>query len=309
VDCSITTGELQELLQQYGSGDLSTAPAGRADNLLRLLLSSQQQQQQQPGAPLPEPLLHAQPGSSGGYADFIFAAAAQQLMGVDVAAALAAAHGGNSNQRAVGEQQQAQLPFKVLRNADLQELQLQGPDGRPLLRFARAYGFRNIQTIVRALKAGRCAYDYVEVMACPSGCLNGGGQLKPPAGLSAAQLVDQLERAYVRQQLQSGGRQQEPQQQQPQQQQQQQPLYKVAPGVIQVLSDSVMQQQQQQQHAADGVLDSLPLLLSCVHARSLAAVYQQLLGGGGPGSPAAQALLHTQYHERPKTVASALSDW
>lgn len=24
-------------------------------------------------------------------------------------------------------------------------------------------------------------YDYVEVMACPGGCVNGGGQLKPPA--------------------------------------------------------------------------------------------------------------------------------
>lgn len=28
-------------------------------------------------------------------------------------------------------------------------------------------------------RAGWEAYDYVEVMACPSGCINGGGQLKP----------------------------------------------------------------------------------------------------------------------------------
>lgn len=24
---------------------------------------------------------------------------------------------------------------------------------------------------------GKCAYDYVEIMACPAGCLNGGGQI------------------------------------------------------------------------------------------------------------------------------------
>ena len=41
----------------------------------------------------------------------------------------------------------------------------------------QAYGFRNIQTLVQKLKRGVCEYDYVEVMACPSGCLNGGGQV------------------------------------------------------------------------------------------------------------------------------------
>ena len=28
------------------------------------------------------------------------------------------------------------------------------------------------------MKRGKCEYDFVEIMACPSGCLNGGGQLK-----------------------------------------------------------------------------------------------------------------------------------
>ena len=27
------------------------------------------------------------------------------------------------------------------------------------------------------MRSGKCDYDFVEVMACPSGCLNGGGQL------------------------------------------------------------------------------------------------------------------------------------
>jgi iron only hydrogenase large subunit-like protein len=38
-----------------------------------------------------------------------------------------------------------------------------------VLRFAAVYGFRNIQTLVRKIKMKRCEYDYVEVMACPSG--------------------------------------------------------------------------------------------------------------------------------------------
>lgn len=41
------------------------------------------------------------------------------------------------------------LQLKTLRNADFQEVSLEH-NGRTLLRFALAYGFRNIQTIVSA---------------------------------------------------------------------------------------------------------------------------------------------------------------
>ena len=41
--------------------------------------------------------------------------------------------------------------------------------GLPSLRFATAYGFRNIQNIVPKVKRGKLPYDFVEVMACPSG--------------------------------------------------------------------------------------------------------------------------------------------
>ena len=44
----------------------------------------------------------------------------------------------------------------------------------------QAYGFRNIQTLVQKMKRHACDYDFVEVMACPSGCLNGGGQVSTP---------------------------------------------------------------------------------------------------------------------------------
>ena len=47
-------------------------------------------------------------------------------------------------------------------------------DGKEEFIAARVYGLRNIQTLTRNMKKGICKYKYVEVMACPSGCLNGG---------------------------------------------------------------------------------------------------------------------------------------
>lgn len=52
-------------------------------------------------------------------------------------------------------------------------------NGQVVLRFAYAYGFRNIQSILAKARRGKCRYNFVEVMACPSGCVNGGGQIKP----------------------------------------------------------------------------------------------------------------------------------
>jgi iron-only hydrogenase group A len=47
------------------------------------------------------------------------------------------------------------------------------------LRVAVAHEIRNAKKILEELKAGKCEYDFVEVMACPSGCLGGGGQPIP----------------------------------------------------------------------------------------------------------------------------------
>ncbi|EAN88045.1 putative hydrogenase [Trypanosoma cruzi] len=44
-----------------------------------------------------------------------------------------------------------------------------------------AYGFQHIQNIVRGLKrklASVSSYTFIELMACPDGCLNGGGQVR-----------------------------------------------------------------------------------------------------------------------------------
>lgn len=87
------------------------------------------------------------------------------------------------------------------RNADVMEYAVLSANGEPLLKAARYYGFRNIQNVVRRLKPVKQSrmpgarpvgtarrpggakstgpeYTYVEVMACPGGCTNGGGQIR-----------------------------------------------------------------------------------------------------------------------------------
>ena len=70
------------------------------------------------------------------------------------------------------------LAYKTVKNADFREVSLER-DGKTVLKFAIANGFRNIQNLVQKLKRKRCDYDFVEILACPSGCINGGAQLRP----------------------------------------------------------------------------------------------------------------------------------
>jgi len=65
-----------------------------------------------------------------------------------------------------------------------------------LLKFAIANGFRNIQNLVQKMKRKRCDYDFVEIMACPSGCLNGGAQLRPEGEQTSKDLIGWLEETY-----------------------------------------------------------------------------------------------------------------
>jgi len=47
------------------------------------------------------------------------------------------------------------------------------------LRVAVAHKISNAKKIIDDLKAGKCDYHFVEVMACPNGCIGGGGQPIP----------------------------------------------------------------------------------------------------------------------------------
>ena len=59
---------------------------------------------------------------------------------------------------------------------------LHDPDnkvGLPIdLRIAVVNGLGNAKTLIKKMKAGEVQYDFVEVMACPGGCIGGGGQPK-----------------------------------------------------------------------------------------------------------------------------------
>lgn len=57
---------------------------------------------------------------------------------------------------------------------------------------AQCYGFRNIQNVVRSIKQSKCPYSYIEIMACPVGCFNGGGQVKD-ANAKPKEVAQELE--------------------------------------------------------------------------------------------------------------------
>ncbi|KAI1233638.1 hypothetical protein IHE44_0004076 [Lamprotornis superbus] len=156
VDCVITTGEVLKLLEQEGVS-LSDVDPAPLDTLL--------------GGAAGELSTHPG-GGSGGYLEHIFKHSARELFGIHVDS----------------------IHYKPLKNKDFQEVTLER-DGEVLLHFALAYGFRNIQNLVQKLKRGKCPYHYVEVMACPSGCLNGGGQIKLE-GESSKEELQQVERLY-----------------------------------------------------------------------------------------------------------------
>ncbi|KAL5282098.1 NARFL family protein [Megaselia abdita] len=110
---------------------------------------------------------------SGGYSDHIFKYTVRELFG----------------------EQLETVQYNSLRNPDFKEVVYE-KNGKILLKFAIANGFRNIQNLVQKLKRGKSQYHFVEVMACPSGCLNGGAQIRPITGIHARELIQQLEHLY-----------------------------------------------------------------------------------------------------------------
>jgi len=96
-------------------------------------------------------------GPSGSFAEFIFKHASKELFEENVA---------------------VPIELKTLaRPKGVKEVRLER-EGKTLLAFATAYGFSNIANVVKQTKQGTSKYHYIEVMACPSGCVNGGGQLR-----------------------------------------------------------------------------------------------------------------------------------
>ncbi|KAK3250959.1 hypothetical protein CYMTET_39687 [Cymbomonas tetramitiformis] len=168
VDCVITTIELLSLAKEK-EVDLATLQPSVPDQLVTGLQGTEE--------------LHGAHGSAGGYLEHIFRHAALRLFGRTV---------------------EGPLVYKTLRNADFKEVALE-VEGKPVLKFAAAYGFRNIQTLLRKIKLKKSEYHFVEIMACPSGCLNGAGQSKGPGDTpeEAKQFLEDVEAAYYHSEVQS----------------------------------------------------------------------------------------------------------
>lgn len=117
-------------------------------------------------------------GPSDGYFEFVLNRAALELFGVS---------------------ESKQVITKNTTNENFHETFLE-LDGEIVLRFCAVYGFRNLHHVTRALKQRTSEYDFVEIMACPGGCVNGGGQIKRSAQLlepnesvsNATELLDQV---------------------------------------------------------------------------------------------------------------------
>lgn len=50
--------------------------------------------------------------------------------------------------------------------------------GGQTLNVAMVAGLKNVRSVLDSVRQGTCNYDFVEVMACPNGCISGGGQPK-----------------------------------------------------------------------------------------------------------------------------------
>ncbi|KAK9473089.1 Nar1p [Dipodascopsis tothii] len=176
VDCVITTKEIVQLLNQEGV-DFATLPELASFTAARADLAP---------AGWPADDWDSNEGSSsGGYLHHVLGALQQQHA-------------------------DATLEIVAGRNGDMVEYNVVA-GGAVVARAAQVYGFRNIQNLVRKLKpakAGRAKvvsrrakadtvdYDYVEVMACPGGCINGGGQIEAADATAQKEWRNRVEEVY-----------------------------------------------------------------------------------------------------------------
>ncbi|XP_044460706.1 protein NAR1-like [Mangifera indica] len=160
VDSVLTSGEVLDLIQLKAT-DFKALEESSLDKMLTNIDE--------------EGHLFGVPGSSGGYAETVFRYAAKMLFGRNF---------------------DGELNFRTIRNSDFREVVLE-VGGKTVLKSALCYGFQNLQNIVRKVKMRKCDYHFVEVMACPAGCLNGGGQVKPNPGQPPKELIQSLETIYM----------------------------------------------------------------------------------------------------------------
>jgi iron only hydrogenase large subunit-like protein len=185
VDCVVTTKEIVQLLLDKG---MSFDALPEADDIEDASVAPQ-------NWPVQDQYMSHAGTSSGGYMDYALQAVRERVGG-----------------------EPTRVEVVAGRNADVVEYRVvRETDGSHVGTVGRVYGFRNIQNLVRKLKtpkagglrarraggtastsatAGPSTWDYVEVMACPGGCINGGGQITHPDNISQREWLAHQETLY-----------------------------------------------------------------------------------------------------------------
>ncbi|CAB9506562.1 Probable cytosolic Fe-S cluster assembly factor [Seminavis robusta] len=127
---------------------------------------------------------------SGGLAEFVFRYAAWRLFQTDLSDTEIVWKPVPTATNTSGKVVSARVRRAAARNRDYYQASLyrhddgysceEAPGAVPVLRFAIAYGLQTLQRVLEpfAKKSDGYPFDFVEAMACPSGCLNGGGQVR-----------------------------------------------------------------------------------------------------------------------------------
>lgn len=64
------------------------------------------------------------------------------------------------------------------------------------VKVAVASGLSNARELLNKVKNGEADYQFIEIMGCPGGCVNGGGQPQQPANIRTL-LISELKEAKV----------------------------------------------------------------------------------------------------------------
>ena len=81
-----------------------------------------------------------------------------------------------------GEDNNAPVDFKEVRGVEGIKEATYNVGGKTV-KVAVASGLANAKKLLKSIKSGEASYDFIEIMACPGGCVNGGGQIIQPASV------------------------------------------------------------------------------------------------------------------------------
>lgn len=81
-----------------------------------------------------------------------------------------------------GEDDNAPIDFKEVRGTEGIKEATYNVAGKDV-KIAVASGLANAKKLLKSVKSGEAKYDFIEIMACPGGCVNGGGQIIQPASV------------------------------------------------------------------------------------------------------------------------------